>query len=222
MVEQFNINKISKSGAKFSLGKLEFLNQMHIREQFSYVEGNTQEMTESVNAWRKMLLTEMPRNLHTLIKKMPALKLIKVMDMMKIRMRYIKDIRNHAYFFTAPSYETELGIKFIAKLKQPPLVSKEILSDLHKAMNKIPQKEFSAESLNKACSVYLYNQSKQGGLTLKNEDVFFLFRYAITGNPVGAPIGEISEVIGKSEVLQRLEDAQSVLEEYSKKKAKAN
>ena len=89
-------------------------------------------------------------------------------------------------------------------------------------MNKIPQKEFSAESLNKACSVYLYNQSKQGGLKLKNEDVFFLFRYAMTGNPVGAPIGEISEVIGKSEVLQRLEDAQNVLEEYSKKKAKAN
>ena len=44
----------------------------------------------------------------------------------------------------------------------------------------------------------------------------------MTGNPVGAPIGEISEVIGKSEVLQRLEDAQSVLEEYAKKKAKAN
>ena len=160
MVEQFNINKISKSGAKFSLGKLEFLNQMHIRERFSYVEGNTQEMTESVNAWRDMLLTEMPRNLHMQIKKMPATKLIKVMDMMKIRMRYIKDIRNHAYFFTAPSYETELGRKFITKLKQPPLVSKEILSDLHEAMNKIPPKEFSAESLNKACSVYLYNQSK--------------------------------------------------------------
>ena len=64
-------------------------------------------------------------------------------------------------------------------------------------MSKIPQNEFSAESLNKACSVYLYNRSKDGGPTLKNEDVFFLFRYAMTGNPVGAPIGEISEVIGK-------------------------
>jgi len=29
----------------------------------------------------------------------------------------------------------------------------------------------------------------------------------MTGNPVGAPIGEISEVIGKAEVLKRLEDS---------------
>ena len=38
------------------------------------------------------------------------------MDMMKIRMRYIKDIKNHAYFFTDPDYETDLGRRFIVKL----------------------------------------------------------------------------------------------------------
>ena len=81
-------------------------------------------MTECLNKWRKMLLEEMPINLHSVIKRMSASKMIKIMDMMKIRMRYIKDIRNHTYFFTSPSYETELGTKFISKLKQPPLVSK--------------------------------------------------------------------------------------------------
>lgn len=46
---------------------------------------------------------------------------------------------------------------------------------------------------------------------MKNEDVFFLFRYAMTGNPVGAPIGDISEVIGKEQVMIRLTQAQDTL-----------
>jgi hypothetical protein len=42
--------------------------------------------------------------------------------------------------------------------------------------------------------MYLYENAKKKNL--KNEDVFFLLRFAITGNPVGAPIGEICEIIG--------------------------
>lgn len=45
--------------------------------------------------------------------------------------------------------------------------------------------------------MYLFEQNTKHNKGLKNEDVFFLFRYAMTGNPVGAPIGEISDVIGK-------------------------
>ena len=56
--------------------------------------------------------------------------------------------------------------------------------------------------------MYLYEQNKKPNFSYKNEDIFFLFRYAITGNPVGAPIGDISEVIGKNAVLKRLKDAQ--------------
>jgi glutamyl/glutaminyl-tRNA synthetase len=43
--------------------------------------------------------------------------------------------------------------------------------------------------------------------TFNNEDVFYLIRYALTGNPVGAPIGEIAEVISRKEVLIRVEQA---------------
>jgi hypothetical protein len=48
--------------------------------------------------------------------------------------------------------------------------------------------------MNKSCSEYLFEKK-----TLNNEDVFYLLRFALTGNPVGAPIGEIAEVIGKKE-----------------------
>jgi hypothetical protein len=38
--------------------------------------------------------------------------MLKVMDMMKVRLRYLHDIKNHTYLFTEPDYDTELGQKF--------------------------------------------------------------------------------------------------------------
>ena len=51
----------------------------------------------------------------------------------------------------------------------------------------------SSYTINDICSKYLRENEGRGW---KNEDVFFLLRYAISGNPVGAPTGEICEVIG--------------------------
>ena len=70
--------------------------------------------------------------------------MLKIMDMMKVRMRYMKDIKNHAYFLTAPDYETDLGNKFIRKLKKPALTNKQILNDLHDIMKNIPEDKFTA------------------------------------------------------------------------------
>jgi hypothetical protein len=36
-------------------------------------------------------------------------KMLKVLDMMSIRLRYLCDIKNHAYLFEQPDYNTELG-----------------------------------------------------------------------------------------------------------------
>ena len=99
------------------MDKLNFFNQMHIRDRFDYVEGNEIEKRQALKKWRSMLVDEMPMRLHPSIKKMSDSKMLKVMDMMKIRMRFIKDIKNHAYLFELPDYETELGKGFITKLK---------------------------------------------------------------------------------------------------------
>ena len=58
----------------------------------------------------------------------------------------------------------------------------------------------SCDEINKICSMYLFENKDRN---LKNEDVFYLLRYAITGNPVGAPTGEICEVIGYKEIIIR-------------------
>ena len=42
---------------------------------------------------------------------------------------------------------------------------------------------------------------KRGYKPSADEDIFYLFRFAMTGNPVGAPIGDISEVITRKAVV---------------------
>ena len=97
----------------------------------------------------------MPKALHSEIRRMPDHLMLKVMDMMKVRMRYVRDIRNHGYFFALPDYETELGRKFIVRLKQPALTNKQILADLAAMIDQIPTENFKPIELNKACSAYL-------------------------------------------------------------------
>jgi glutamyl/glutaminyl-tRNA synthetase len=70
-------------------------------------------------------------------------------------------------------------------------------------LKKLPvSMQWDAERMNMTCSEYLHEMK-----TFNNEDVFYLIRYALTGNPVGAPIGEIAEVVGRKEVENRIADA---------------
>ena len=52
--------------------------------------------------------------------------------------------------------------------------------------------------------MYLYENRDRN---VKNEDVFFLLRYAVTGNPVGAPTGDICQVLGYKAVMERCTNA---------------
>ena len=136
---------------------------MHLRERFSYTEGNREEIKDAIGKWRELLDTEMPKELLSKIRKTPDDKMLKIMDLMAVRMRYMKDIRNHTYFFETPDYQTDLGRNFLAKLKQTELINKKILNELASAIEKVDARDFNASSLNKICSVYLYEQNTKHG-----------------------------------------------------------
>ena len=51
MEKVFNIYKVGKSGVKFEEKKFEYLNQMHIREKFTYYE-DLKEKQQCINEWR--------------------------------------------------------------------------------------------------------------------------------------------------------------------------
>lgn len=64
-----------------------------------------------------MLLDTLPSNLHPAIKRVNENKMKKIMDLMKIRIHFYKDMCNHTYYFTDPEYNTALSEKFAKKLK---------------------------------------------------------------------------------------------------------
>ena len=200
MEKLFKIDKVGKSGVKFDEKKLEYLNSQHIRNKFEYFEDVDEKMA-CVKEWRQVMLKALPNRLHTKIRNMSDSKMLLIMDMMKKRIHFYDALLNHTYFFEKPEYNTDRSRKFAQKLKQPNEVKIEILEDLQKLFDE--QKAFSADSVNKTCSLYLYENKERG---FKNEDVFFLLRYALTGNPVGGPTGEIAEVIGQAEMMARIED----------------
>jgi len=116
---------------------------------------------------------------------------------------------NHTYFFEKPDFSTNIAKKFEVKLmkdrKNGEVKSLKILNDLNDLLLSLDD-EFKKDDINKTWSTYLFNETEKGNY-LKNQDVFFLLRYVITGNYVGAPIGDIWEVIGKKETLNRIQDA---------------
>ena len=138
--------------------------------------------------------------LHPQIQSLSDAKMAKIKDMMKIRVHFYHDLNHHTYFFEQPKYDTERAAKFLKKLSQPKEVKVEILGALIDLFDEIKDDAVSSYTINDICSEYL---RKNEGRGWKNEDVFFLLRYAISGNPVGAPTGEICEVIGLQQVILR-------------------
>jgi hypothetical protein len=116
------------------------------------------------------------------------------MDMMKVRIHFYNDMKQHMYFFTDPDYKDPIASKFLQRFKQSNSVKAMILTDLKSLLSESVNSEaFTTNFVHEKCSLYLFkNKDKQ----YKNEDVFFLLRFAVTGNPVGAPIGEITEIVG--------------------------
>ena len=139
----------------------------------------------------------------------------KIMNLMKIRIHFFKDMANHTYFFQDPAYQDAMTEKFLTKLKQSDETKVSILSDLDQVLSHLP--EFDSSSISKGCSHYL----KETGIAkgFKNDDVFQLLRFAITGNPVGAPVGEICEIVGKETSLQRIKSAERYLKSLDHEKS---
>ncbi len=86
-----------------------------------------------------MLIEHLPSFLIDEIKAMDSHKMRKIMDLMKIRIHFFKDMKNHTYFFTSPLYDSSVAEKFLNKLKQPDEVKISILTELAAVLIEIPK-----------------------------------------------------------------------------------
>ena len=64
LLKMFDLEKVGKSGVKFSMEKLEYFNQMHIRKRFDLNGLSEGERVKKVEEWRTLLLEHLPIELH--------------------------------------------------------------------------------------------------------------------------------------------------------------
>ena len=92
--------------------------------------------------------------------------MLKIMDMMKQRIHFYDDLKNHSYFFIEPLYDDARAQKFQKRLKQPTETKIIILEDLTVLFEKLKAEaggsnHISKDQINKICSLYLFeNQDK--------------------------------------------------------------
>jgi glutamyl/glutaminyl-tRNA synthetase len=75
LLKMFDLEKVGKSGVKFSMEKLEYFNQMHIRKRFDIAGLNEDEALKKVSEWRELLIHHLPNGLHNTIREYDNVKL---------------------------------------------------------------------------------------------------------------------------------------------------
>jgi len=174
LIQAFDINKVSKSGAKFDPDKAKWFNQQYL-------------MTKSDEELADYLASDLAkRGVST------AVDLSSVVTQMKERVVFVKDIYPSAkYFFESPSDFDAKTVK--KKWKEQ---SAQIVADLVEVFEK--SSEFKAEVLEADFKNYL--EAKELGFGI----AMIALRLAITGVGGGPSLFDIAEIIGKSETLKRL------------------
>jgi len=186
LIESFDISRISKSGAKFDYDKAKWFNQQYLKKQPLAL------LTES---YLKVLESEGI--------KCEKDKAEKIVDLMKERVVFPKEIYTNAkYFFEQPeAYDPK-----VAKKKW----SKEVVAIFNDYTAEISNiSTFTTETAKEILQKILEEKGVGMGKVMQ------ALRLAITGGSGGPDLMPVLEVIGKEEVINRINNASEKLSEFA-------
>lgn len=178
LIDAFSLEKCSKSGAKFDYKKGEWFNHQYIQ-----LKSN-----QEIASLFLPILKE-----HT-IQATPD-KVEKIVGLVKERVSFIKEIWDQASFFFIPpvSYDEKTVKK---RWKED---SSEKLSELISVLDSI--EDFDAKNTEEVVISWIESNEYHMG------NIMNAFRLALVGEPKGPHIFDITEILGKEEVLNRLKKA---------------
>jgi glutamyl-tRNA synthetase len=176
--EIFDIKDVNKTGAVFSLDKLNWINSEYIKKK------NLEELTDLIEKYLKKKNSLPPKLDKDYLKKLVSL--------FKERITTLKDFIDWTKNYFYDDYEYEENTKEILERN----LAKEI-KVLIENLSKIS--DFNKEIVEK---VFRETASICG---LKPRDLVHPTRVALTGKRVGPGLFETMEVLGKNKVLERLE-----------------
>jgi glutamyl-tRNA synthetase len=178
LVEAFSLERVNKSGAKFDFDKTKWFNQQYLRAHSN----------EELAALLTPVLEEngLSYNPETL----PA-----ICELMKERSTFVADMLTEGrFFFEAPTSYDEKTVKKKWKDQTPVIVTE--LKDLFSTME-----DFSSAAIEAAFTEFLAKKELGFGQVGPG------FRLAVTGKGMGPSMFDICSILGKTEVVNRMEGA---------------
>ena len=182
LIEQFDLSRIIKSGAKFNIEKAKWFNQQYLRMK---------DDTELANLYTPLLQEKGFT---------PSFDYVaKVCGMIKERATFVSDFWGlSSYFFTAPDSYDEKAVKKFWKED-----SESILNEISRLLSSI--NDFTVENTEHTVHEWITAND------LKMGQVMNLFRLSVVGTSMGPSMFEIITMIGKEETLKRIEKAIAAL-----------
>ncbi|MBF0597745.1 glutamate--tRNA ligase [Faecalibacter rhinopitheci] len=182
LIEQFSLEKVSKSGARFSPDKAVWFNNQYLQQKSA---------EELLPAFQEVLKTEGVELNNTLD--------IQVIELLKERANFVKDIFEQGkFFYTAPTSYDEKAAKKAWKDD-----SKEILTKFIEVLNST---EFNAEILHDAMANFVTAQEIGFG------KIGMPLRLSLVGALQGPDVPVIMAMLGKDETIARINKIIETLE----------
>ena len=176
LIEAFSLERVGKAGAKFDFDKTNWFNQQYLR------------MNDGV-----ALATQLKSYLAEENLQAEDTYIAQVCDLMKERATFVHDIlKEGRYFFEAPTSYDEKTIKKKWKEQTP-----DIIKELRALLEALPT--FDAESIGACFKAFLEAKELGFGAVMPG------FRVSVTGLGAGASMNDIAALLGKKEVLRRID-----------------
>ena len=180
LISAFSLDRVGKAGAKFDFDKTKWFNQQYLRNQ-----------TGDVLA--KQLTPHLIKEGFNIENDY----VVQVCNLMKERATFVKDILNDGrYFFEAPKSYDKKTVNKKWKEQTP-----EIINELSHLLEKLPS--FDSKSIGLCFKSFLESKNLGFGVVMPG------FRLSVTGLGAGASMNEIAALLGKEEVLKRIDSALS-------------
>lgn len=176
LIEDFSLERVGKSGAKFDADKTNWYNQQFLRQQ------STAELAVELDPYLKdagVSFTESQTQSYV--------------ELMKERAFFVSEMMEGKYLFTRPEQYDEKTIR--KKWKEG---SAAIVNDLIELYTNV--EDFESEKLHSAFMNYLTEKELGMGAAMP------LLRVLITGQPAGPSMFDIMAFLGKEESVARLEE----------------
>ncbi|MDD3321952.1 MAG: glutamate--tRNA ligase [Paludibacter sp.] len=182
LIEQFSLDRVSKSGAKFDYEKGKWFNHKYVQ----------QKSDEEIAEYFHLILVE-----KAIFE--DSEKLVKIVSLVKERVNFVNELWGQSsFFFEAPTEYDEKTIKKRWKAETPAQ-----LTELIKILEAID--DFSAENTENIVKEWITAKEYNLG------GIMNAFRLSVVGEPKGPHMFDIIEIIGKEETISRLKKTIEVI-----------